>query len=205
MTDPIRIAIAFHSGYGHTARQAASVAAGVHLVPGAKAELHDVSRLDPELWEALADSDGIVFGSPTYMGSASAVFQAFAEASSSVWAAGGWRGKIAAGFTNSAGVNGDKLNTLVGFSLLAAQHGMHWVNLGLAPGWLFTVDGSPEDLNRLGGFIGALAQSPSDGPAESGPSDSDLRTAEHLGCRVAETALQLTEGRRRLAGSGVGA
>ena len=39
---------------------------------------------------------------------------------------------------------------------------MHWVNLGLPPGWLYTSTGSPDDLNRLGGFLGAMAQSPSD-------------------------------------------
>lgn len=199
MSAPVRISVAFHSGYGHTARQAAAVAAGVDGVSGATAQLHDVSGLDPELWAALADADGIVFGAPTYMGSTSAVFQAFAEASSPVWAEGGWRGKVAAGFTNSSGVNGDKLNALVSLSLLAAQHGMHWVNLGLPPGWLFTANGSPEDLNRLGGFLGAMAQSPSDVGPDLAPSASDLRTAEHLGARVAETALQLAAGRGAVA------
>jgi hypothetical protein len=36
---PIRIAIVFHSGYGHTARQAEAVAEGVRLVDGADAVL----------------------------------------------------------------------------------------------------------------------------------------------------------------------
>lgn len=145
------------------------------------------------------------FGSPTYMGNCSAEFHTVAEASSPVWAAGGWRGKVAAGFTNSAGVNGNKLNTLISFGLLAAQHKMHWINLGLAPGWLFTAAGSPEDLNRLGGFIGALGQSPSDADPETGPADSDLRTAEQLGRGFAETTLQLAAGRRSLTGSGASA
>lgn len=202
MNEPIRIAITYSSGYGHTARQAAAVAAGVDKVPGAEADLHDISGLDDSLWEALNAADGIVFGSPTYMGSASAVFQAFAEATSSVWAAGGWRGKVASGFTNSSGVNGDKLNTLVNFSVLAAQHGMHWISLGLAPGWLFTSNGSEEDLNRLGGFLGAMAHSPSDVGPELAPSASDLRTAEHLGSRVARAALELAEGRRALVATG---
>ena len=202
MNEPIRIVITYSSGYGHTARQAAAVAAGVDKVPGAKADLHDISGLDDSLWEALNAADGIVFGSPTYMGSASAVFQAFAEATSAVWAEAGWRGKVAAGFTNSAGVNGDKLNTLVNFSVLAAQHGMHWISLGLAPGWLYTSNGSEEDLNRLGGFLGAMAHSPSDVGPELAPSASDLRTAEHLGSRVAQAALELAEGRRALVATG---
>jgi NAD(P)H dehydrogenase (quinone) len=187
----VSVAIAFHSGQGHTARQAAAVALGAESVPGVRAELHDVAILTEHLWEALARADAIVFGSPTYMGSPSAAFQAFAEASSKVWANLGWKDKLAAGFTNSAGVNGDKLNTLVSFALLAAQHGMHWVNLGLPPGWLFSSAGSSEDLNRLGGFVGAMAQSPSDAGTDVAPSDADLRTATHLGQRIATLAVRL--------------
>jgi NAD(P)H dehydrogenase (quinone) len=192
------VAIAYHSGFGHTARQARAVAAGAGSVAGARATLHDVSTLDDQLWVALASADAIIFGAPTYMGGPSAAFQAFAEASSRVWAEQGWQGKVAAGFTNSAGVNGDKLNTLTSMAVLAAQHGMHWVNLGLMPGWLYTSTGSAEDLNRLGGFLGAMAQSPSDLGPDVAPSAADLRTAEHLGRRVALTAAQLVSGRRAM-------
>ena len=191
----VRVAIAYHSGYGHTARQAAAVAAGVESVPGATAVSCNIATLDDQLWETLAAADAIIFGSPTYMGSQSAVFQAFAEASAKAWSTLAWKDKLAAGFTNSAGVNGDKLNTLTSFTVLAAQHGMHWVSLGLPPGWLYRTGGSPEDLNRLGGFLGAIAQSPSDADPASAPSDADLRTASHLGRRVAELATQLARGR----------
>lgn len=192
-------AIAYHSGYGHTARQAIAVGAGVESVDGVRADLRDVSTLDDGLWEALAAADAIIFGSPTYMGSASAVFRAFAEASVKVWSQLGWRGKLAAGFTNSAGLNGDKLNTLTSMVVLAAQHGMHWVTLGLPPGWLYTSGGSAEDLNRLGGFLGAMAHSPSDLGPDVAPPQADLRTSEHLGRRVAQTALELASGRRSMA------
>jgi multimeric flavodoxin WrbA len=193
--ESVTIAIAFHSGAGHTARQAAAVAAGVESVPGARADVRDIATLDDDLWVALAEADAIIFGSPTYMGSPSAVFQAFPEASSKVWAELGWKDKLAAGFTNSAGVNGDKLNTLTSFAILAAQHGMHWVSLGLPPGWLFRSNGSAEELNRLGGFIGAMAQSPSDLGAADAPPRADLDTAHHLGRRVATLALHLARGR----------
>ena len=107
----------------------------------------------------------------------------------------GWQDKVAAGFTNSAGVNGDKLNALTSMAIFAAQHGMHWVNLGLLPGWLYTSTGRPDDLNRLGGFLGAMAQSPSDLGPDVAPSEADLRTAEHLGRRVALPPSQLVHGR----------
>jgi multimeric flavodoxin WrbA len=203
MIEPIAVVIAHHSGYGHTARQAAAVVAGVESVPGVRADLRDISKLDDSLWTALAAADAIIFGSPTYMGGTSAVFQAFAEASSQVWLSAGWKDKLAAGFTNSAGVNGDKLNTLVSMALFAAQHGMHWVTLGLPPGWVYTSTGSVEDLNRLGGFLGAMAQSPSDLGPDAAPPDADLRTASHLGRRVARAAAELASGRRALAVSAV--
>lgn len=198
MSTAITVAIAYHSGYGHTARQANAVATGVESVDGVRADLRDVSTLNEELWDALAAADAIIFGSPTYMGSASAVFRAFAEASVKVWSQLGWRDKLAAGFTNSAGLNGDKLNTLTSMVVLAAQHGMHWVTLGLPPGWLYTADGSIEDLNRLGGFLGAMAHSSSDLGPEVAPPQADLRTAEHLGRRVALTAHELASGRRSM-------
>ncbi|WP_338888860.1 flavodoxin family protein [Rhodococcus sovatensis] len=182
----VTIAVVFHSGYGHTARQASAVARGA---ASESAEVHQFDVSDPpaDMWDILDSADAIIFGSPTYMGGASAEFRRFAEESSTAWSTLKWRDKYAAGFTNSAGVNGDKLNTLMSFVLLAAQHGMHWINLGLPPGWLYTTHGSAEDLNRLGGFLGAMAQSPSDAGPELSPPASDLATAEHLGRRVATT------------------
>jgi NAD(P)H dehydrogenase (quinone) len=54
----------------------------------------------------------MIFGSPTYMGSASAAFKAFMEATSQRWMEQRWAMKLAAGFTNSGSQNGDKQNTL---------------------------------------------------------------------------------------------
>ncbi len=191
----ITVAVAYHSGYGHTARQAKAVAAGAQSVDGAHAVLVDVEHLGEPLWATLADADAIVFGSPTYMGSHTAAFQRFAEASAAIWSEQGWRDKIAAGFTNSAGVNGDKLNTLTSLALFAAQHAMTWVGLGLPPGWAYTAAGERDSRNALGSFLGAMAQSPSDLGPEAAPVQADLDTAAHLGRRVAEHALVVARGR----------
>src|SRR5438876_3767274 len=152
-----QIAIVYHSGYGHTARQAEAVARGVRSSPGAIAHLVRVEDVEQH-WATLAAADAIAFGAPTYMGSASAPFKAFMDASSKAWGAGSWKDKVAAGFTNSASQNGDKLATLQQFAIFAAQHGMIWVGLGLPPG-NNSSKGSPEDLNRLGSFLGAMGQS----------------------------------------------
>lgn len=190
----ISIAIPFHSGAGHTARQARAVASGAASVTGTTATLLPVDELTDEGWDALDAADAIVFGSPTHMGAPSAAFTAFAEASQARWIAERWHGKVAAGFTNSGTINGDKLHTLQRFSILAAQHGMLWVGLDLKPGWA-TSEASADDLNRLGSWLGAMAQSPLDLGPEEAPRGSDLLTAEHLGRRVAQVAAQLARGR----------
>ncbi|MFL1380666.1 MULTISPECIES: flavodoxin family protein [unclassified Nocardiopsis] len=190
----VQIAVAFHSGYGHTARQAEAVARGAENA-GARVSLHDVTAPDADLWSALDAAHAIVFGSPTYMGGTSAAFQAFAEATGPVWQRRGWQGKLAAGFTNSAGINGNKDTTLSALAVFAAQHGMVWVPLGLLPGGEYSSAGDRDDLNRLAGFTGAMAQSPADLGPDRAPSDGDLRTAEHLGAQVARTALRFEHGR----------
>ncbi|TCC60544.1 flavodoxin family protein [Kribbella pittospori] len=180
-----RIAIAYHSGFGHTAKQAEAVAAGAASVPGTVTDLVLLDELTDDVWDRLAVADAIIFGAPTYFGSPSAVFKAFAEASVKIWAADlGWRDKIAAGFTNSKAMSGDKLNSLVDLAVFAAQHGMIWVGLDLYPGWAEST-GSIEDLNRLGSWLGAMAQSDADLSAEKAPPETDLRTAAALGARVA--------------------
>ncbi|MEV4742402.1 flavodoxin family protein [Streptomyces sp. NPDC049555] len=191
MTTPV-VSIAYHSGFGHTAVLAEAVRAGA-ADTGATVHLVDVAGITDEQWELLDASDAIVFGSPTYMGTASGAFHAFAEASSKRWFTRAWQDKLAAGFTNSASKSGDKLHTLQFFTVLAAQHGMHWVGLGLMPGWNSST-ASENDLNRLGFFLGAAAQSNNDQGPE-GVHKADIATAEHLGRRVAEQARIFVAGR----------
>lgn len=183
-----KIVIAYHSGYGHTAVQAEAVYRGASAVGGADVALIPAEEFEQN-WDVIDAADAIIFGSPTYFGSASAQFKAFLDATSARWLEGRWNDKLAAGFTVSAGMSGDKLATLQQINHFAMQHGMIWVGLGLLPG-NNTSNGSPEDLNRLGGFMGAMAQADADAPPEVAPAGSDLRTAEHLGKRVAETAIR---------------
>ncbi len=180
------VAIVYHSGFGHTRVQAEAVRDGAASVPDTEVHLIAVDDHE-EQWELLDAADAIVFGSPTYMAGASAPFKAFLDATSGRWSEQAWKDKLAAGFTNSAGLNGDKLATLQQFALVAMQHGMVWIGLGLLPG-NHTSEGSPADLNRLAGFLGAMAQSNADQGPELAPGASDQRTAAHLGRRVAEAA-----------------
>lgn len=178
------IVVVYHSGYGHTQRMAQAVA------DGADAELLAIDadgQLPDGGWDTLAAADAIVFGSPTYMGSVSWQFKKFADASSKVWMAQGWKDKLAAGFTNSAGMNGDKLATLQTLFTLAMQHGMIWVSQGLMPS--NTLAARRDDLNYLVSYSGAMAQSPSDAGAQA-MSPGDLETARRFGERVAQVAVR---------------
>jgi NAD(P)H dehydrogenase (quinone) len=186
------IVVAYHSGWGHTAVLAEAVATGAREAHATVTVLA-VDRLQESDWEILDGADAIVFGSPTYMGNVSAGFQTFAEATSRRCFLGSWRDKVAAGFVNSGAKSGDKLHALSSLAVLAAQHHMHWVNLGLGAGWTSSTS-SEHDLNRLGFFLGAGAQTDTDVSADRVHA-SDVLTCQHLGRRVAAVTTQLLAGR----------
>ncbi len=189
------VVIAYYSGFGHTDVLARAVERGA-VEAGAEVSLVPVDSISDEQWRLLDEADAIVFGSPTYMGSAAGTFHVFAESTSKRWASAAWRDKLGAGFTNAACKAGDKHSTLAYFATLAAQHQMNWVNLGLHPGWHTSAE-SENDLNRLGYFNGAAASTPADLPA-AGVSKADIATAEHLGERVARHTAVVLAGRAAL-------
>jgi multimeric flavodoxin WrbA len=190
----VHISVIYDSGYGHTAKQAQAVGDGVREVPGVQVELIKVSEGEIP-WDRLEASDAIIFGAPTYNGSISSRMKRFFEDSTKpAWNDMKWRDKLAAGFTNSGAHNGDKLSTLMSMVLFAAQHGMLWVGLDLKPGNA-TSTGNVHELNRLGSWLGAMAQSNGDEGPELSPIESDLKTAAYLGRRVAETARRLKPAR----------
>jgi NAD(P)H dehydrogenase (quinone) len=186
------VTIAYHSGFGHTAVLADAIAACAREA-GADVTVVAVDRMTETDWDILDAADGIVFGSATYTGNVSAGFQTFAEQTGRRCMNGTWRDKIAAGFTNSGAKSGDKLNTLVSLAVFAAQHHMHWVSLGLDAGWR-SATGSENDLNRLGFWLGAAAQTDVDANADQ-VHPSDVQTCRHLGNRVAMVTRQLNIGR----------
>jgi multimeric flavodoxin WrbA len=181
------LAIVFYSGYGHTARQAEAVRAGAAAVGGTEVTVFQIDahgELPAGAFESLGRADAIVYGSPTYMGGPAWQFKKFADASSKAWFAQAWKDKIAAGFTNSASVNGDKFSTIEYFWTLSQQYGQIWVGTGLLPS--NTKAHSPDDVNWSAGFGGAMAISPSDASPDEAPRAGDLETARRFGQRIAE-------------------
>ena len=105
------------------------------------------------------------------MGGPSAQFKQFADATSKAWFTQKWKDKIAAGFTNSATMNGDKFSTIQYFVTLSMQHGMVWVGTSL--------------MSRR-----ADISTPDEGPLPG-----DLETGKAFGRRVAEATARWVAGR----------
>ena len=187
------VAIIYFSGYGHTVKQAEAIHAGAASAADTTATLYridDNGELPPDAWEAISAADALIYGSPTYMGGPAWQFKKFADASSKPWFTQAWKDKVAAGFTNSASINGDKFSTIEYFWTLSQQHGQIWVGTGLPPA--NKKAHGPADVNWTAGFAGALAISPSDASPDEAPRPGDLETARLLGKRVAEIAAKLT-------------
>ena len=180
------VVVVYHSGYGHTRVMAEAVAQGVQRHVGSTCRLIAVEDVG-EHWACLRHADAIIFGAPTYMGSASAAFKAFMEATAAFYLAQPWRDKLAAGFTNSGCLCGDKLNTLLQMAVFAAQHSMIWVGLDLLPARSATGEFDGQ-MNRLGSSLGAMAQSNVEQSPDLAPPAEDRCTAAHLGERVARLA-----------------
>ncbi|MFM1906569.1 MAG: hypothetical protein RLZZ591_246 [Pseudomonadota bacterium] len=177
-----KVAVVFHSGYGHTLRLAQAVADGSD---GDLVTIDADGNVSDEGWATLGAADAIVMGSPTYMGSVSWQFKKFADASSKAWYTQAWKDKIFGGFTNSSNVNGDKHSTLHYFMTLAMQHGGIWVGTGL--NYHNTKASQRSDVNYLASSAGPMGQTPSDAGADE-MNAGDLETGRLFGKRIAEVA-----------------
>jgi NAD(P)H dehydrogenase (quinone) len=182
------VAIVYFSAQGHTHQLAEAVAEGASAVAGTTVDLIRLVGTDitEGRWKndaavaTLNSADAIVFGTPTYMGGYSAQMKAFIDGCAGIWFQQGWKDKLAAAFTHSQGLSGDKLNTLQSLLVNAMQHGMIWVGLG------HLVEGTgPEHVNRLSSYGGAMAQT--DGN-QTAVNPGDRKTCVVLGTRVAEAA-----------------
>lgn len=180
------IAIVYHSGYGHTERVAERIATGARSIEDTRVRVITAEELNASgpnedeqgLWAALQAVDGMILGCPTYMGTVSAELKRFMDASGATWYRRKWAGKLCAGFTNSGGLSGDKLNVLTTLAIFAAQHGMLW-----APCDVQEEPGS--GINRLGSYLGLMTQA-DNGPPDETPPPEDLKTAGLFGKRIAE-------------------
>ena len=200
-----RIKIVFHSIYGHVYRLAEAAAAGAREVPGSDVELLQVAETLPDsilekmgALEArkafahipiadpkkLAEADGLLFGSGTRYGSATAQMQAFFDATGSLWSAGALVGKAGGVFTSSATQHGGQETTLISMQTFLFHQGMVVVGVPYAAKEQMTISeitgGSPYGSSTITG-----------GEGQRMPSANELAIARYQGRHLAQIAKKL--------------
>lgn len=191
-----QLAIVFHSAHGHTGHIARQVAEGARAVPGVHVHLllaEDLAKTP----DALTAFDGLVFGSPTYLGGVSGVFKTFMDATGRLWRTQQLRGKLAAGFTVSSLPAGDKQSTLLSMFVFAMQHGMVWMGNPILPEQHAGVP-YEEAANRLGSWSGLMAQAGHASPPDAF-APGDIKTARLFGRNVAQALLRMDADAQQLA------
>jgi NAD(P)H dehydrogenase (quinone) len=179
-----KIAVVYHSGHGHTEHIAKCVVKGAQKISGIEVVLLKADDLSAAP-EKLIEFDGIIWGSPTYLGGVSGVFKNFMDATGGIWKKQQFKGKLAAGFTVSSLPAGDKQTTLLSMFVFSMQHGMMWVGNPILPE---QHNGVPYDeaANRLGSWSGLMAQAGHSTAANSFPS-GDIKTAKMFGENFSST------------------
>jgi NAD(P)H dehydrogenase (quinone) len=181
----IRIGVVYFSGSGTTAGLAQAVIDGVREshadpldLPIVGSDIQDGRWANDDLAQQLDGAQGIVFGTPTYMGSVSGQMKAFLDAMAPRWYTQAWKDKVASGFTASSLPSGDKLSTFNALATFAMQMGMVWCGTGGT---------FADEVNANGFYFGA-------GATASTPeqlTEIDLATGVYLGRRVADLAGKL--------------
>lgn len=144
-----KVQVIFYSMYGHIYRMAEAVAAGARDA-GAEVNLRQVAELVPdEILEKsgghaaratfahvpvatptqLAETDAIIFGTPTRFGNMAAQMRNFLDQTGGLWANGALVGKVGSAFASTASQHGGQEMTLVSFHTTLLHHGMIVVGL----------------------------------------------------------------------------
>lgn len=178
------LAVIYHSAHGHTKRIATCVARGAQSVGDADVHLLEAEKLAERLDDLVA-YDGLILGSPTYLGGVSGTFKHFMDATGRLWQAQRLKGKLAAGFTVSSLPAGDKQSTLMSMFVFSMQHGMLWVGNPILPEQHAGVP-YDEAANRLGSWSGLMVQAGHSAPADSFV-PGDIKTARMFGRNFAQT------------------
>ncbi|MCP4002024.1 MAG: NAD(P)H:quinone oxidoreductase [Gammaproteobacteria bacterium] len=196
MTD---ILILYYSRYGSTARLAEQIARGVNSVPGCNARVRTVPAIsnnteatatiipdDGPLYVSnkdLTECAGLIMGSPTRFGNMAAALKYFLDSTASEWLSGALSGKPAGVFTSTSSMHGGQESTLLTMSVPLLHHGMLLVGIPFSEAALSSTNtgGTPYGASHLARDKNDLTLS-----------DEETQVAQHLGQRVATTAIKLT-------------
>jgi multimeric flavodoxin WrbA len=183
------IVIVYDSKYGSNKELAEFAYNAIHEYKSIQPELIHVRDVNAN-WKKLSNASAILFGCPTFLGGVSAEFKKFMEASSIFFSDQKWKDKLASGFTCSGAANGDKLTTLIQIFIFASQHGMQWVSMGLGTAGNVMDEDNPENINRMGSWIGAMAQVKQNATSDQRVGLADRETTAHLARRMCELVLK---------------
>ncbi|WP_026469833.1 flavodoxin family protein [Alkanindiges illinoisensis] len=182
-----KIAIVYHSAHGHTEHIARCIRESIQKIDNIEVSLLNAVELYDQP-EQLVEFDGIIWGSPTYLGGVSGSFKNFMDSTGKIWRMQQFKGKLAAAFTVSSLPAGDKQSTLLSLFVFSMQHGMIWLGNPILPE---QHNGVPyeEAANRLGSWSGLMAQTEHNSSAESFAM-GDIKTAQIFGQNFAQTLQQ---------------
>ncbi len=202
----MKVKIVFYSMYGHIYKMAEAVAEGAREIDGAEVELLQVPELVPDdvLEKSgakqgrqafahipvakpgdLADTDAIIFGTPTRFGNMCAQMRNFLDQTGELWAQNALVGKVGSVFTSSATQHGGQETTITSFHTTLLHLGMVIVGLPYSETRQFTLDeisgGSPYGASTIAAGDGSRL-----------PSENELAMARFQGHHVATIAKKLT-------------
>jgi NAD(P)H dehydrogenase (quinone) len=205
MSTPTQIKVIFHSLYGHTYQLAEALAEGARSVTNTEVQLLQVAETLPDsvlekmgAVEAkkafahipvakpadLTGADGLLFGSGTRFGSASAQLQTFFDSTGGLWAKGALIGKPAGVFVSTGTQHGGQESTLLNMHTFLLHHGMVVVGVPYAAPELSAMTeitgGSPYGSGVLAGPDGSRQ-----------PSANELAIARFQGKHLAQIAAKL--------------
>lgn len=200
-----KITIIEYSMYGHILKMAEAVAEGVREVQGCEAVIKRVPEtLSDEVLgmmgaleaqkgmahipvatvDDLAESDAVIFGTPTRFGNMCGQMRQFLDATGGLWMKGALVGKIGSVFASSATQHGGQESTILSFHTTLLHQGMVIVGLPYSfagqMGISEITGGSPYGATTITG-----------GQGERTPSENELAGARFQGAHVARIALKL--------------
>lgn len=199
------IKIVFYSMYGHVYKLAEAIAEGVRSVESCNAELMQVPELMPDAVleqhgakaaraafshvptatvEALADADGLIFGTPTRFGNMAAQMRNFLDQTGGLWMKGTLVGKVGSVFASTGTQHGGQETTITSFHSTLLHHGMIIVGVPYAEQRLLNMTeisgGTPYGATTLAGGDGSRQ-----------PSENELAIARFQGAHVAKITARL--------------
>jgi NAD(P)H dehydrogenase (quinone) len=191
--------------YGHIYLMAEAVAEGVRVVAGCEALIKRVPEtLTDEVLGAmgaleaqkgmahipiattddLADTDAIIFGTPTRFGNMCGQMRQFLDATGGLWMKGALVGKVGSVFASSATQHGGQESTILSFHTTLLHQGM--VVVGLPYSFAGQMG-----IGEITGCSPYGASTIAGGQGERMPSENELAGARFQGAHVARIAAKL--------------